>query len=163
MDHCTKIFCVLVSTYQSQFIGVLVAFCIVLGASTAYFTMKRYYWYTIFIWYHWKHHCIHLTTWQPLNIFFVFSLSVRIKNTKRNNMWRINQKLLQNRDKTNNQTYTQMKLWTLIIKNLANSRNLKYMIQFNNNLSCLACHLIMTNWGLCFKKPQDYKQGNENC
>uniref|UniRef100_K1QWR9 Uncharacterized protein n=1 Tax=Magallana gigas TaxID=29159 RepID=K1QWR9_MAGGI len=30
-----------VSTYQSQFIGVLVAFCIVLGASTAYFTMKR--------------------------------------------------------------------------------------------------------------------------
>lgn len=82
MDHCTKIFCVLVSTYQSQFIGVLVAFCIVLGASTAYFTMKRYYWYTIFIWYHWKHHCIHLTTWQPLNIFFVFSLSVRIKKYK---------------------------------------------------------------------------------
>lgn len=82
MDHCTKIFCVLISTYQSQFIGVLVAFCIVLGASTAYFTMKRYYWYTIFIWYHWKHHCIHLTTWQPLNIFFVFSLSVRIKKYK---------------------------------------------------------------------------------
>lgn len=82
MDHCTEIFCVLVSTYQSQFIGVLVAFCIVLGASTAYFTMKRYYWYTIFIWYHWKHHCIHLTTWQPLNIFFVFSLSVRIKKYK---------------------------------------------------------------------------------
>eukprot|EP00105_Crassostrea_gigas_P034127 XP_019918275.1 PREDICTED: uncharacterized protein LOC105317074 [Crassostrea gigas] len=33
--------CLEVSTYQSQFIGVLVAFCIVLGASTAYFTMKR--------------------------------------------------------------------------------------------------------------------------
>lgn len=90
MDHCTKnfkIFCVLVSTYQSQFIGVLVAFCIVLGASTAYLTMKRYYWFGIsgkpllngII-----ENTIVYTKQQHDNlwIFFLFSLSVRIKKYK---------------------------------------------------------------------------------
>uniref|UniRef100_A0A8W8NTN5 EGF-like domain-containing protein n=1 Tax=Magallana gigas TaxID=29159 RepID=A0A8W8NTN5_MAGGI len=33
--------CLEVSTYQSQFIGFLVSFSIVLGAATEYFTMKR--------------------------------------------------------------------------------------------------------------------------
>lgn len=146
------IYFVLVSTYQSQLIGALVAFCILLGAAIGNFTMK---WYIIC----WKHNCIHYATMgQPLNNVF-FSL-LGLRNTKRNNKWRINQKLLQNRDTT----YTQMKLWTLNIKSLANSRNL-FMIQFNNNLSYLSNDYLlkMVVYTFQIKKNQDYEQGHEFC